>query len=222
MEILHNHLGFERRGSKRAVLKAPPGLVANFLLCATDGEVVHRGSLFDVGRVDNWRGGGWYFYVLDFSAFEVAGRYRLRATKPGHADAEIGVTIARFGYESLKADHEKEHYKASFVLRLRDVTEKRKVVPVTVLVEGPQGEPIASAKRTLRQVRKSPEVRESGTVQLSSTAKARDRALRVVPDSTLVLVLDGLTFRYPIPLPPEEKMGQSDEETLKRARGRGR
>ncbi len=77
MEILHNHVGFERRGPKRVVVKAPPGLLASFALSSKHDEIVHRGEVVSVGTVDNWRRGRWYFYVLDFSDFEVAGRYRL-------------------------------------------------------------------------------------------------------------------------------------------------
>ena len=37
------------------------------------------------------------------------------------------------------------------------------------------------------------------------------RIFRVVPGCSLVLVLDGLRFRYPVPLAPERKLGTGED-----------
>ena len=78
MTILFNHIGFERIGSKHAVVQAPPGLAGTgFVVTGADGNVAYRGRLDDVGPVANWGAGRWYFYRAAFSGLERAGMYRL-------------------------------------------------------------------------------------------------------------------------------------------------
>ncbi|MEE9385545.1 MAG: glycoside hydrolase family 9 protein [Nannocystaceae bacterium] len=96
MKILHNHIGFERVGPKRAVVRAVPGLAgASFsLISQPEGAVVHEGRLDESGEVDNWRRGEWYFYTLDFSSFEGSGVFSLRidTSRPGSGSVNVVET----------------------------------------------------------------------------------------------------------------------------------
>ena len=76
--ILINHLGYEQRAAKKAVLAA--GTLKNtkrfLLLRQPGGEAVYEGTLGSPGHVNHWKSGG--FAVLDFSACESPGSYRLQ------------------------------------------------------------------------------------------------------------------------------------------------
>lgn len=79
MAIFINHLGFERVGSKRAVVEGPPELSgAGFCLVDDADRVVHTGALEAQGPVANWNQRQWTFHRAVFDEFETSGRYRLR------------------------------------------------------------------------------------------------------------------------------------------------
>jgi hypothetical protein len=76
--ILINHLGYEQGAAKKAVLQA--GTLRNTrcfsLLRQPGGKAVYEGALGSPGHVKHWKSGG--FAVLDFSACESPGGYRLQ------------------------------------------------------------------------------------------------------------------------------------------------
>ena len=145
------------------------------------------------------------------------GSYRLRATKTGWQFAEIKVVKAQFAYCSLDADHEPDYYRADFHIRLLDCTEKRRRVPVKVLVETANGGLLDSTEGNLvRNLSRTWLWESAAPVRISSRVKIPDHkrpagertgVLKLVPNCRLVLVLDEVRFPYPVPLPPEEKSG---------------
>jgi hypothetical protein len=155
------------------------------------------------------------------------GKYRLLAQREGFRDAEIPLVLARFGYFDLTAIHEKESWRASFHLRFRDVTEKRKAVPVTVRVRKKSGALLD--ERTVRLAPKKSVKHAFETthpLRLSSKKKKPDRdlpaaartgVLKVEPGCRVAFELDGKEFPYPIPLPPEpERSGERDDDAERR------
>ena len=140
------------------------------------------------------------------------GRYRLRAAKRGCVAGEIKVHYARFNYFDLVVEHDEVRYAAKFHLRLEDLSEARAVVPVEVQVETTDGLLVDAQSVSLRRVAGREVVLETvEPIRISSrvsayrtrTEERRPVVLRVVPRASLVLVLDGIRFAYPVPLPPE-------------------
>jgi hypothetical protein len=145
------------------------------------------------------------------------GSYRLRAEKRGWQFAEIKVVKAQFGYGRLSAEHERDLYRAEFHIRLVDSTEKRLLVPVSALVETANGGLLDRQDGNLvRNLSRTWLWESTAPVRISSRAQTPDRerpagertgVLKLVPNCRLVLVLDGVRFSYPVPLPPETKSG---------------
>lgn len=65
MEILINHLGYEKNSEKKAVIKSEKGLEHKTFCIKQNGLLIMEGSLGAATAVDNW--GGWIFQEADFS-----------------------------------------------------------------------------------------------------------------------------------------------------------
>ncbi|WP_019614408.1 glycoside hydrolase family 9 protein [Psychromonas ossibalaenae] len=78
MELLSNHIGYERFGAKQAVLQTETflELPAVKLVSAENGEVIKHLPILSSGSVDQWSHR--YFYLVDFSDFQLSGSYFLR------------------------------------------------------------------------------------------------------------------------------------------------
>ncbi|WP_028864268.1 glycoside hydrolase family 9 protein [Psychromonas aquimarina] len=78
MELLSNHIGYERFGAKQAVLQTETflELPAVQLVSAENGEVIKHLPILSCGSVDQWISR--YFYSIDFSDFKQSGSYFLR------------------------------------------------------------------------------------------------------------------------------------------------
>jgi hypothetical protein len=82
MNILVNHIGYERQGPKNAVINAPENTrFDKFSLKDKDHTVCYTGSIQRSGPVDGWK--GYYFWNLDFSDFAKPGQYYLEAEANG-------------------------------------------------------------------------------------------------------------------------------------------
>ena len=80
--ILVNHLGYDSRAQKKAVVAAPgTPVLERFFLLDKDGHPVMSGNVTRAGEVPGWRGR--HFWTADFSAFRGSGVFRLRVSGPG-------------------------------------------------------------------------------------------------------------------------------------------
>ncbi len=149
------------------------------------------------------------------------GRYRLRATKRGLRSAEIKLVTAEFRFHRLRADHERDFYRASFHLRLVDRTEKRLTVPASVRVETANGGLLDSIDVKLVRNLSRTWLWETATpVRISSRVKNPDMSrprtgrtgvLKLVPNCRVILVLGEFRFPWPVPLPsPSKEQSGSD------------
>ena len=144
----------------------------------------------------------------------LVGPYRLHARKPGHQEGKLDIVLVEFRYVDLEFEHTKSLYRASFHLHLRDLTEKRKAIPIDVRIESLTG---GLLDRIEVRLKADPQRRglwkTHSPVKISSSVKtpARDLEgkgpLRLLPRCRLLLVLDGYEFRYPVPLAREEVKG---------------
>ena len=80
LKILTNHLGYETRGPKHAVILGKANdSISN---CNLRDDAAHQAVLAitpkATGRVKKWR--DWYFWTLDFDAFATQGTYSLECT----------------------------------------------------------------------------------------------------------------------------------------------
>jgi hypothetical protein len=80
VKILHNHLGYELDGPKRAVLLGERSdRPMSFLVKRqTDGLTVFEGVPVDIGPVSRWR--DWYFWTLRFDEVNAPGLYEIECT----------------------------------------------------------------------------------------------------------------------------------------------
>ncbi|SHM72747.1 beta-glucosidase family 9 [Chitinophaga jiangningensis] len=79
VRVLINHVGYEVKGPKRAILQSQSrGTAGGYQLLDVNNQVVFSGKLAPQAQtVDNWQ---LYFREIDFSAFVKPGKYRLRAS----------------------------------------------------------------------------------------------------------------------------------------------
>ena len=79
MKILLNHLGFELKGHKVALIEAPADLAARrFSVYQSETrELAFTGELTVAGGVDQWGAGAWHYWAADFTALNTAGEYFL-------------------------------------------------------------------------------------------------------------------------------------------------
>jgi len=91
-EILVNVVGYEKNGSKRAVIQSSSAIsAATADLLNSSGSVVHTVSLGSQTSVSGWSGR--VFKVADFSNFEQEGKYRLRVGSTTSSEFSIGEKI---------------------------------------------------------------------------------------------------------------------------------
>ena len=96
IRILVNHVGYDSRAAKQAVVEAPesaglttfalveasPGSPAGSAKVPGDGaKPVFEGPVRKVGPVDGWKGR--FFWTMDFSPFQGQGRFRVRVRGSG-------------------------------------------------------------------------------------------------------------------------------------------
>ncbi len=81
-KILVNHVGYECRQGKKAVIAAPAApALESFALLDLDGREVRSGRVSRAGSVKGWKGR--HFWVADFSSWRTPGRFRLSVSGPG-------------------------------------------------------------------------------------------------------------------------------------------
>jgi hypothetical protein len=88
VKVLTNHLGYETRGPKHAVIlgKAGDNISGCDLLEDATGQSVLAMTPKASGGVQKWR--DWYFWTLDFDSFTTEGKYRIAcATSIGKAES---------------------------------------------------------------------------------------------------------------------------------------
>ncbi|MFP4381151.1 MAG: cellulase N-terminal Ig-like domain-containing protein [Candidatus Sumerlaeia bacterium] len=80
--ILTNHIGYDCRAPKRAVMRTwqSQGEVPFALINDATGKAVFEGVMVEEGPVHKWR--DWYFYSADFSECTQAGGYIIEARLP--------------------------------------------------------------------------------------------------------------------------------------------
>lgn len=81
-QILVNHLGYECRLAKKAVIAAPAvPILERFILEDESGKTVLEGKMIGSGAVPGWKGR--HFWIADFSRWRIPGRYRIAVSGPG-------------------------------------------------------------------------------------------------------------------------------------------
>ncbi|MBR9874814.1 MAG: chitobiase [Vibrionaceae bacterium] len=94
MLLLTNHIGYERLGPKKAVIQTEQSHLSSdtaTLVCAKSEQIVATFSVKEQGKVANWHQG--YFYLIDFSSFEIPGHYYLRFDNVCSSQLEIAEHI---------------------------------------------------------------------------------------------------------------------------------
>lgn len=83
MVIIHNHIGYERTGQKKAVINAPDNTTLDCFSLKEygTGRTVYKGKIKRSGIVDNWK--GFYFWTLDFSEYTEEGQYYIEVNADG-------------------------------------------------------------------------------------------------------------------------------------------
>lgn len=78
MNILYNHVGYERFGRKISVIESADDLHETEcqLIERSTGQVVYSAPLSEAGRVDGWK--GFFFWTFDFTDFTHPGCYVIR------------------------------------------------------------------------------------------------------------------------------------------------
>ncbi len=80
IEVLVNHIGYDQRAPKRAVIRGHAGdeVSAFSVLDSSTGQTVFSGSTERIGPVDHWK--DWYFWTADFSSIKNPGNYLLECS----------------------------------------------------------------------------------------------------------------------------------------------
>lgn len=78
MQILINHLGYEKHGAKKAIINAPENskLDEFIIIDRIRGEIKYKGQIFKSGRVFDWK--NYYFWLINFSDFQENGFYYIK------------------------------------------------------------------------------------------------------------------------------------------------
>jgi hypothetical protein len=150
------------------------------------------------------------------------GRYILTAARPGGASAAVRVDLAALEIVDVNADLTPRKYAASMRFQLTDPSETRNRLPIAVRIVSSAGEVrdeirgVAlsrdlSRRHTFRtgRIYVSTSVKTPCRVRYGDDGEAEKAAneppiLRVLPDSMLLIRLDGAAFRYPLPLTIEQ------------------
>ena len=94
MQLLTNHIGYQVGANKVAVIKAKAGLVMSpaSLVSCQDKSVCFTAEIVPHGRVDQWS--DWYFYQIDFSAFDQQGQFEIAVESEGQVFTSHVFSIA--------------------------------------------------------------------------------------------------------------------------------
>ncbi len=97
MEIITNHIGYEKSGHKKAFINAPEDAqLKEFNIKNDRGEIVYSGKIIKSGRVDNWR--NFFFWKIDFSPLRDSGIFSIEVISSDTCIAskpfEIGEAIS--------------------------------------------------------------------------------------------------------------------------------
>ncbi|WP_299019018.1 glycoside hydrolase family 9 protein [uncultured Photobacterium sp.] len=78
MQLLTNHIGYERFGAKQAILQAEPNLPNSHaeVICCRNKHSIMQLPIKACGTVAQWHTG--YTYSIDFTALTECGKYRIR------------------------------------------------------------------------------------------------------------------------------------------------
>lgn len=92
MQILVNHIGYEKKGPKKAVINAPENAgLDSFALKNPADQVCYSGKVKRSGPVDGWK--GYYFWNLEFSDYMQNGEYYLEVQSLGQTAISPVFTI---------------------------------------------------------------------------------------------------------------------------------
>nr|WP_321274990.1 glycoside hydrolase family 9 protein [uncultured Vibrio sp.] len=94
MLLLTNHIGYERLGPKKAVIQTEQSQLSSdtaTLVCAKSDKTVATFAVQKQGKVANWHQG--YFYLIDFSSFEIPGHYYLCLDNVCSSHFEVGEQL---------------------------------------------------------------------------------------------------------------------------------
>lgn len=93
MHVYTNHMGYNARGSKKAVFQGEEGVAASaFRVLDQAGKTVYEGVPAKVGTVANWRTG--YYWTLDFTPVEALGAYTIEVDTALGAQRSLPFEIA--------------------------------------------------------------------------------------------------------------------------------
>ncbi len=78
MQILINHIGYEKNGTKKAIINAPEDseLDEFMIIDNISGEIKYKGKILKSGKVFDWK--YFYFWLLDFSDFQNFGFFYIK------------------------------------------------------------------------------------------------------------------------------------------------
>ncbi|TOQ70151.1 glycoside hydrolase family 9 protein [Vibrio parahaemolyticus] len=94
MLLLTNHIGYERLGTKKAIIQTEQPHLSSYtaqLICATSEQTVATFAVEEQGKVANWHQG--YFYLIDFSSFTDSGDYFLQVEDSRSSSFTVGEHI---------------------------------------------------------------------------------------------------------------------------------
>mgnify|MGYP006234056191 FL=1 len=94
MQLLTNHIGYERLGPKKAIIQTNRSHLFShtaLLVCAKSHQTVATLTVEKQGKVANWHQG--HFYLIDFSSFDTPGNYYLSFNHLRSSHFEIGEHI---------------------------------------------------------------------------------------------------------------------------------
>ncbi|HCE3720443.1 chitobiase [Vibrio parahaemolyticus] len=94
MQLLTNHIGYERLGPKKAIIQTEQPHLSSYtaqLICATSEQTVATFAVEEQGKVANWHQG--YFYLIDFSSFTDSGDYFLQVEDSRSSYFTVGEHI---------------------------------------------------------------------------------------------------------------------------------
>ncbi|HCG9644371.1 TPA: glycoside hydrolase family 9 protein [Vibrio parahaemolyticus] len=94
MQLLTNHIGYERLGPKKAIIQTEQPHLSSYtaqLICATSEQTVATFAVEEQGKVANWHQG--YFYLIDFSSFTDSGDYFLQVEDSRSSSFTVGEHI---------------------------------------------------------------------------------------------------------------------------------
>ncbi len=99
MKILVNHLGYEKKGAKHAVLQGKRGeKPSSFRIVDTErGKRAYAGKVKQAGPVRSWK--DWHFWTADFDALTREGTYRLEVPARAGTVTSFPFRIRRHALE---------------------------------------------------------------------------------------------------------------------------